>query len=255
MLEKINSYPFESIPVHNEHEIAKIEESKTKRCIQNVSEVDTDLTDSITQKIIKLDDSEFSKEFLDKELAPSIEIYHALYNQWGMKIADVSGDGNCFFHAVAAQLQLIRGEEVINHQKLRTFAIYYIRHHRVEFQDFIIDETIEAYLDRMSRNREWADHNIIQALSRELRINIVIIGSNHIDKPIVVGAIEYERTIYLGHIVELHYVSLEKIDDDVARSHLQLLEIKVQQELSRLYAESSEQSAEETVGLCRICKY
>lgn len=64
------------------------------------------------------------------------------------------------------------------------------------------------YIDRMSRDAQWADRFIMQALSEELNINIVIISNNNIRNPVIIGKSGQRSTIYLGHIAELHYVSL-----------------------------------------------
>jgi hypothetical protein len=167
---------------------------------------------------------------------------------FSMRAVDVPGDGNCFFHAVEDQLRLINGNIVMNYQQIRNFAVQYINGHRQEFQDFIVDENIDEYLNRISQDRQWADHNLIQALSNELRINIVIIGNNHIERPLVIGSSEFLQTIYLGHIVELHYVSLQRVsDNEEYYNNFIQLEKLVRLELEGSNQESpSEQKTEES---------
>ena len=192
---------------------------------------------------------------LDEVITHSLDLLldamnEALSRNYGLIAVNVSPDGNCFFHAVEAQLRLINNGKIdLNYQDLRQFAINYIESNRQEFQGFMIDETVEEYVDRMSLNKEWADNNIIQALSRELKINIVIIGTNHIgDIPRVIGLAEFTRTIYLGHIVELHYVSLQRIDQWIVQSNsnkFSALEQVVGQELERLSKEAAEQMTQQ----------
>ncbi len=144
--------------------------------------------------------------------------------KYGLKIVNVEPDGNCFFHAVERQLELLNNEKIINYQQLRVFAVKYIKDHIEDYQGFIDnDETIEQYLDRVMMSGQWADQNLIHALSKDLNINIVIIGNNHIDAPIVLGDLNFKRTIYLGHFAELHYFSLELIEGEAASINFNLL--------------------------------
>ncbi len=92
-----------------------------------------------------------------------------------LSIQPVLGEGNCFFHAIADQLQRqdIRDAngEGYTHELLRTFA-----HNRVDneprFRQMMTDRD---YLD-LSRINGWIDTGSIGALARALQINITIYG-------------------------------------------------------------------------------
>lgn len=84
---------------------------------------------------------------------------------------DVAHDGNCFFHVLAANTNLIHGE-------IRAGAVAYIREHLNEFEGFT-EDNINYYIDNMSLHGTWADHLIIQAVANHFQWSIEILNADH----------------------------------------------------------------------------
>ena len=89
----------------------------------------------------------------------------------GLKIVPVAADGNCFFRAIADQLE---GDEE-QHAKYREMVVQYIIDHRENFEPFVEDdENFDEYCSRMKESGTWAGHMEIQATSMATRTNICI---------------------------------------------------------------------------------
>ncbi|KAL5213854.1 hypothetical protein ABZP36_003006 [Zizania latifolia] len=97
--------------------------------------------------------------------------FRAQLDSQGLKIIQVSADGNCFFRAMADQLD---GNEE-EHTKYRAMVVQYIKEHRVDFEPFIeYDVPFEEYCDAMQKNKTWAGHMELQAASLLTGRNICI---------------------------------------------------------------------------------
>ncbi|KAF2936433.1 OVARIAN TUMOR DOMAIN-containing deubiquitinating enzyme 7 isoform X5 [Oryza sativa Japonica Group] len=97
--------------------------------------------------------------------------FRAQLDSLGLKIIEVSADGNCFFRAMGDQLE---GNEE-EHMKYRAMIVQYIKEHRVDFEPFIEDEEpFEKYCDSMLEDGTWAGHMELQAASILKRKNICI---------------------------------------------------------------------------------
>ncbi|KAK1269771.1 hypothetical protein QJS04_geneDACA006383 [Acorus gramineus] len=80
----------------------------------------------------------------------------------GLKIIKVTADGNCFFRALAYQLE---GNEE-EHLKYRHMVVQYILNHQEEFEPFIEDEVpFDEYCQSMEKDGTWAGHMELQAAS------------------------------------------------------------------------------------------
>ncbi len=124
---------------------------------------------------------------------------------------EAGAGGNCFFHAIARQLEVINNdEEVMNYKELRQFAIQYMIDHPEEFIGFT-EDTLDDYIDQMSQNGTWADNPIIQALANEFQFEILIYRINgeiniiRGDNPI--------RTVSVAY-TGAHYLSVEANDQE-----------------------------------------
>ncbi|KAM7251008.1 hypothetical protein ACFE04_022891 [Oxalis oulophora] len=88
-----------------------------------------------------------------------------------LKIIQVEADGNCFFRALADQLE---GNEE-EHVKYRNMAVQYIVKNREMFEPFIEDEVpFDEYCQLMENDGTWAGHMELQAASLATRCNICI---------------------------------------------------------------------------------
>jgi hypothetical protein len=128
-------------------------------------------------------------------------------NTFGFQCQNVPGDGNCFFHAVLDQLKRTDSEcHAATVEDLRERAVQHILDHFVRYEKSI-GEDPNVFMGKIMQGGEWADHLIIQALSRALNITIVIIRSDAAN-PIIIRGNDSAKTIYLGYEVGWHYQSL-----------------------------------------------
>lgn len=93
----------------------------------------------------------------------------------GLKIIQVTADGNCFFRALADQLE---GNEE-EHKKYRGMVVQYILNHRQDFEPFIEDDVpFDEYCQSMEKDGTWAGNMELQAASLVTRRNICIHQAN-----------------------------------------------------------------------------
>ncbi|KAL5556961.1 hypothetical protein UlMin_039197 [Ulmus minor] len=89
----------------------------------------------------------------------------------GLKIIEVTADGNCFFRALADQIE---GNEE-EHMKYRHMVVQYIMNNREMFEPFIEDEVpFDEYCQSMDKDGTWAGHMELQTASLVTRSNICI---------------------------------------------------------------------------------
>lgn len=130
--------------------------------------------------------------------------------EFGFKCIPTQSDGNCFFYAILDQLKICKypNADQLDAIKLRQRAVQYIIDNLDLYKDFIGVDLSEFIL-KISKGGAWADHVIIQALSRALNINIVMIRDDGAD-PTIIKQLNAICTVYLGYEVEWHYQSLHK---------------------------------------------
>lgn len=134
----------------------------------------------------------------------------------GLKIHDVRGDGNCFFHAVADQLTKTI-YKALTHLDLREYAIRYIQQHQEDFEPFFANDTIvegfvylsfEDYLEQMKKPNHFAEGLVIQALACALNIKINIFDKEgHLKASLTPPTTQPKLEINLLHR-GMHYLSL-----------------------------------------------
>ncbi|GLT49378.1 hypothetical protein SLA2020_229390 [Shorea laevis] len=89
----------------------------------------------------------------------------------GLKITQVTPDGNCFFRALADQLEGNEDE----HGKYRSMVVQYIAKNREMFEPFIEDDVpFDKYSQSMAEDGTWAGHMELQAASLVTQSNICI---------------------------------------------------------------------------------
>ncbi|KAI7732254.1 hypothetical protein M8C21_028411 [Ambrosia artemisiifolia] len=100
-----------------------------------------------------------------------ISEFRAQLDALGLKIVDVTADGNCFFRALADQLE---GDEDV-HAKYRKMVVQYIMKNRESFEPFIEDEVpFDEYCQSMEKDGTWAGNMELQAASLVTHSNICI---------------------------------------------------------------------------------
>ena len=108
-----------------------------------------------------------------------------------------------FFRAVAHQLY---GDPKF-HLNIRALVVQYLREHPERFIESNSENSWLEYLTNMSQQGTWCDNLIIQALADKLYRNFTNFYFTEIS---VIEPVHFTadiRTIHLGHIDELHYVS------------------------------------------------
>ncbi|KAJ4714837.1 OTU domain-containing protein 3 [Melia azedarach] len=97
--------------------------------------------------------------------------FRAHLDSLGLKIIEITADGNCFFRALADQLE---GNEE-HHQKYRSMVVQYIEKNRETFEPFIEDDVpFNEYCQSMEEDGMWAGNMELQAASLVTHCNICI---------------------------------------------------------------------------------
>ncbi|MCD7467082.1 hypothetical protein HAX54_004281 [Datura stramonium] len=100
-----------------------------------------------------------------------ISEFRAQLDALGLKIIQVTADGNCFFRALGDQLE---GNEE-EYEKYRDMTVKYIRNNRDMFEPFIEDDVpFDEYCESMEKDGTWAGHMELQAASLVTHTNICI---------------------------------------------------------------------------------
>ena len=131
---------------------------------------------------------------------------------YGLRPLDVGGGGDSFFRSFSHQ---VYGNSS-HHMDIRASGVHYLRNNPERFIEISsIDGSSLEYLSNMSMKGTCADHVLIQAVADVLQINIHIIESteNFAEVTLIeaTNMVENPRSIYLGHIGELHYVSTSQL--------------------------------------------
>ncbi len=119
--------------------------------------------------------------------------------RFGFRCINVLGDGNCFLRSIEEQLG-------IPYRQLLAAVVDHIINNLELYHDSITED-INTFIEKLSCGGQWADHVFIQAASRALNINIVIIRSDG-QEPTILRRENASTTVYLGYEVGLHYQSL-----------------------------------------------
>ncbi|CAA0832801.1 SEC-C motif-containing protein / OTU-like cysteine protease family protein [Striga hermonthica] len=131
----------------------------------------------------------------------------------GLKIIQVTADGNCFFRALADQLD---GDED-EHEKYRNMVVQFIKNNREQFEPFVEDEVpFEEYCRSMGEDGTWAGHVELQAASLVTHSNICI-HRNMSPRWYIRNFDKLEaRMIHLSYHDGEHYNSVRSKDDSCA---------------------------------------
>lgn len=128
----------------------------------------------------------------------------------GLKVVPVTADGNCFFRAVAEQLE---GNEE-QHSKYRQMVVDYLQEHREDFEPFVEDEVpFDDYCKTMREGCTWAGHMELQATSLVTRTNICIHQLKTPRWHIRNFDTADTKTVHLSYHDGEHYNSVRRQDD------------------------------------------
>jgi len=163
---------------------------------------------------------------LDGVISQSEIDLHNNASRYGYKCENVAGDGNCFYLAIAVQLNqvLLLGLNVYEIKKLanrlRKFVCEYIELHIDLYKDFIDDS---YNFINQKNDSVWVEDLIITALCHALNVNLVILRSDNYGHNIkkLPDAI---CTLFLGYQIGLHYQSLSPLDTYADKNNQLLLQ-------------------------------
>lgn len=150
------------------------------------------------------------------------------FDQLGLKIIQVAADGNCFFRALADQLEGNEGE----HIKYRNMVVQYILSNRENFEPFIEDEVpFDEYCQSMIKDGTWAGNLELQAASLVFKRNICIHRANY-PRWYISNFNDRETTmIHLSYHDGEHYNSV-RLQDDSCEGPAKPIVIKVDANVS-----------------------
>ncbi|KAL3813631.1 hypothetical protein ACJIZ3_014899 [Penstemon smallii] len=147
---------------------------------------------------------------------------------FGLKIIQVTSDGNCFFRALADQLE---GNED-DHDKYRSMVVQFIKKNREMFEPFVEYEVpFDEYCRSMGEDGTWAGNVELQAASLVTRCNICI--HRHMSpRWYIQNFDEHEaRMIHLSYHDGEHYNSV-RLKEDTCSGPARPIVIKGDGELS-----------------------
>ncbi|KZV39741.1 OTU domain-containing protein 3-like [Dorcoceras hygrometricum] len=137
--------------------------------------------------------------------------FRAQLDALGLKIIQITADGNCFFRALADQLEGNEDE----HEKYRSMVTRFIENNREKFEPFVEDEVpFDEYCRSIQEDGTWAGNMELQAASLVTHINICI--HRHMSPRWYIQNFDMPaaRMIHLSYHDGEHYNSLRSKDDD-----------------------------------------
>ncbi len=127
--------------------------------------------------------------------------------KFGLDCHNVLGDGNCFFSAVAHQLES-KGILKYPHDTLRALTTMHVIDNINLYMPYY-DKTAHDLVLDVAQPGQWADHIFILALSRTLNITIAIIKSDgnppeifRRENPAAVVVIGYEKGVHYQSLID-----------------------------------------------------
>lgn len=131
---------------------------------------------------------------------------NTLLGSQGLKVHEIARDGNCFYRAVAHQLNSIRGCDTFTHEGLREMAVNHVITN-IDFYKQFITGDVSSFILNSSEHGKWAEDIMPQALARALNINLIVINSNG-SNPVVIKRGNELDHVTLGYEVGAHYGSV-----------------------------------------------
>ncbi|XP_022808034.1 OTU domain-containing protein 1-like [Stylophora pistillata] len=148
-------------------------------------------------------------------------VLHYRMLRYGLRPLDVGG-GDCLFKSISHQLY----GDSSHHAEIRALEVTYLIENPEQFLESVEDTPWVQYLSDMSKQGTWADNIIIQAVADAINLKIHIIKSSQnfreitLIEPAQSNLLQNRRSIFIGHIGEMHYVltcstdSSNDINDD-----------------------------------------
>lgn len=120
------------------------------------------------------------------------------------ELQKIRSDGNCLFRAISHQ---VTGNDNA-YKLLRAEACKYIKENKKEFSEFFMEsESLDSYVERMAKDREWGDNYCISALAMKYKYKFIIYES-HRKKLDICYTKNPTNVIYLAYLNKRHYNSV-----------------------------------------------
>jgi hypothetical protein len=205
--------------------MAKILNNEKKQIGKNYIE---DIKDSLTQWA---DNTRWNIPICGKETSFA-EMLEKEATRFGYRLHDVSRDGNCFFHAVAHQLNRQKDDFEYTHEELRESAIRELCNDPERYKEFCDEDTdggIEQMILNSIESGSWERMSEVVpiALSRAMNISLVILRSDNADPTIYRRPPNFDGTerpiAYIANEVDWHFQSLEALEGEEAKKNRDVL--------------------------------
>jgi len=178
----------------------------------------------------------------EKEYEEELEKFRLQLAEYGLRILEVGGDGNCLFRAIGDQLEGNQGA----HKKYRQDAIEYMLQNREDFEPFVEDdETFDDYIQEIEKDGEWGGNLELQALAMKYQFNAIV---HQFNAPVFALANfdpNYVRTIHLSYHMGEHYNSVRLWDDENDFEPPVPIPLDLQKDPNRLIVYNEEKKAKE----------
>lgn len=130
--------------------------------------------------------------------------------QYGLKVKEVTGDGNCLYRAIA---DFLEGNENL-WPKYKQATINKIIEKKAHYSPFIEDDKdFDQYLIELQEDGAWGGNLEIQALGEALRFNCTV----HKDDGLRIPWFNFEAgtvpTVHISFHNGDHYNSIRRLDD------------------------------------------
>ncbi|KAJ9525321.1 hypothetical protein QJQ45_020866, partial [Haematococcus lacustris] len=132
-----------------------------------------------------------------------------LHAALGLRIKQITADGNCFFRAVGDQLKGDEGQ----HVRLRALIVDHMRQHQDDFAPFVEDdEPFDKYMSRMAKDGVWAGYMEVIAASQVLQVHLNIYQAGQ-PRWTVTHCSPQATTLHLSYHDGQHYNSVRMAED------------------------------------------
>jgi hypothetical protein len=143
----------------------------------------------------------------------------------GLIAKETEGDGNCLFHAAAAQLTGEAGSP--GHAEVRRCAVLYMRLNRQDFEESFsnTEESFDQHVERLAKDGEHGDQYEVRAISEHYARDVAVqqLGSTDLRTTLHYagdGSAPPLQLAYTGDGVTGHYSTIAYVDES-ARSRWQ----------------------------------
>ncbi|XP_020612565.1 uncharacterized protein LOC110050928 isoform X2 [Orbicella faveolata] len=177
--------------------------------------MDENKSDLLGQMFMNLQQMQCDVSKINSNTDPSAEL-EKIASDKGFVISDNEGSGNCMFHALSEQLNLVKGINILHGELRQSIVQYLLNNPRLldgtDLFNFIDGyQSWADYLTNMEQDGTWGDHMILYATANCYKTCIHVISSQSNHRDLTIRPDDHvisTNPLVLGHVHEVHYVSL-----------------------------------------------